>query len=65
MKNIMLKKEKKKRPTGRAIKSVILTLRITPDEFDAWSEKAADNGLRLREYVLAPHRKVITRKGEA
>lgn len=65
MKKIMPKPERKKRPTGRDIKSVMLTLRITPDEFDAWSAKAVKKGLRLREYVLAPHRKATTRKGDA
>lgn len=52
------------RPTlGRDARIVPLTLRVTENELEAWRRLAEAQGMGVREYILAPHRRKLKREG--
>ena len=51
-------------PDGKA-KVITLSLKVSQEEIDIWTNMAEAKGMKLREYILHPHRQALKRKGMA
>lgn len=68
MGNHMREKTEQKRKRGRPAlgddaRILYLTLRVSRNEIAAWKERADHEGVTVRDYLLAPHRRTLKRKG--
>lgn len=49
---------------GRDARVVPFTLRVSENEIEAWRRLAEAQGMSVREYILAPHRRALKSKGQ-
>lgn len=57
------KRRRGRPPLGDDARILYLTLRVSRNELAAWKALADKRGVTVRDYILAPHRRTMKRKG--